>query len=718
MHTVRSKFLLATLVFVSLTASGALCAQPPTLESEIQPLIAEHKGRVAVAIKDLTTSESFALQGDEPMPTASLIKVAVMVEAYRQADAGKVNLSEMITLRDEDKVQGSGILTTHFSSGMQLSLRDAIRLMIAYSDNTATNLVLDRIGLGATASAMEQFGLPNTKIHAKVFRGDTSIFPERSKQFGLGSTTANEMLQLLERLNAGQLASESATKEMLDHLRACQAKNSFPKLLPPGTKIAHKTGSVSAVRTDAGIIDAPRGPLIVVVLTCENEDQRWTDENAGERLCARIAKSAYDHFNPADSVAAGDLTAELKQGANGWLQRTLNVRMNPAPGLSVDGDFGPGTHAAVVAFQQAHRLEATGLVDAPTWRALGPLVTSDPVITDPAQFDLKLPEKQPADAPDGTPFVTCKAWGLCDARTGEFLGGNRDAEPLDFASTTKLMTAWLVLRLAESDPAVLQEVASVSPRAADTPGSTANLKAGEKVVVQDLLHGLLLPSGNDASVVIAEHFGGRFATVGRTGSPSDHAVKHSIDPSASNGGPTANPSIPSIDRDPDSRHAANGRTTLPSCDDGNDPLPRFVAEMNRTAADLGMNDTCYRNPHGLTVDGHRSTVRDLLKLAAKLVRDGRILPYVQTRKHIGRLEGASGYVRYELWTNTNKLLDTQGYLGMKTGTTDAAGACLVSLAERGDDRLLVVVLGATSSDARYVDTRNLFRWAWASRRRE
>jgi D-alanyl-D-alanine carboxypeptidase (penicillin-binding protein 5/6) len=140
--------------------------------------------------------------------------------------------------------------------------------------------------------------------------------------------------------------------------------------------------------------------------------------------------------------------------------------------------------------------------------------------------------------------------------------------------------------------------------------------------------------------------------------------------------------------------------------------------MNRTAADLGMNDTCYRNPHGLTVDGHRSTVRDLLQLAAKLVRDGRILPYVQTRKHIGRLEGASGYVRYELWTNTNKLLDTQGYLGMKTGTTDAAGACLVSLAERGDDRLLVVVLGATSSDARYVDTRNLFRWAWASRRRE
>jgi D-alanyl-D-alanine carboxypeptidase (penicillin-binding protein 5/6) len=161
-----------------------------------------------------------------------------------------------------------------------------------------------------------------------------------------------------------------------------------------------------------------------------------------------------------------------------------------------------------------------------------------------------------------------------------------------------------------------------------------------------------------------------------------------------------------------------GRISNPSYDETNDPLASFVSEMNRAAADLGMLDTCYKNPHGLTVEGHRSTARDLLRLASKLVQDGRILPYVQTRKYVGRLEGAAGYVRYELWTNTNKLLDTEGYAGMKTGTTDAAGACLVSLGERGDDRLLVVVLGATSSDARYVDTRNLFRWAWKQRNKQ
>src|SRR5205823_1275457 len=106
-----------------------------------------------------------------------------------------------------------------FSDGATFPLLDAVRLMIVYSDNTATNLVLDRIGIGATAKRMEDWGLPNTKIHAKVFKGSTtSVFPERTKQFGLGSTTAREMIQLLERLDAGSLVSPAASKAMLEHL--------------------------------------------------------------------------------------------------------------------------------------------------------------------------------------------------------------------------------------------------------------------------------------------------------------------------------------------------------------------------------------------------------------------------------------------------------------------------------------------------------------------
>src|SRR4029079_11596926 len=135
------------------------------------------------------------------MPTASLIKLAVMVEAYRQAHEKQTDLTKHVTLQDADKVPGSGILTSHFSAGTSIPLRDAVRLMMAFSDNTATNLVLDQIGLAATARYMEELGCPNTKIHSKVFKRDTSVFPERSRQFGLGSTTANEMLRLLDLLH-------------------------------------------------------------------------------------------------------------------------------------------------------------------------------------------------------------------------------------------------------------------------------------------------------------------------------------------------------------------------------------------------------------------------------------------------------------------------------------------------------------------------------------
>jgi beta-lactamase class A len=231
------------------------------------------------------------------MPTASLIKFPVMIEAYRQDAEGKIDLETMVTLKKSDQVPGSGILT-QLSPGLTLSRRDAARLMIALSDNTATNLVLDAIGIGATAEAMEALGCPNTKIHSKVFRRDTSVFPERSKRFGLGSTTASEMVRLLEKLHRKELVSPKASEAMLEHLKACDDKEKFPRLLPSGTVVAFKTGSLDEIRTAAGIIYGKGGPVALCVLTEDNEDHRWVPDNAGNRLCAEVARAVYDHFNP------------------------------------------------------------------------------------------------------------------------------------------------------------------------------------------------------------------------------------------------------------------------------------------------------------------------------------------------------------------------------------------------------------------------------------
>ena len=286
----------ATFLFSSNNGFGQESAKPLPAQA-LTTLAESHKGKVAIALKHLTTGETWALNADTPMPTASLCKFPVMIETYRQAHEKKVSLGQMITLKKDDMVPGSGILTYDFSPGATLALKDAVWLMIKFSDNTATNLVLDAIGLDSTAKTMTAWGYPNTWIHSKVFKRETSIAMERSKQFGLGSTTANEMVRLLQALHKQELVSKEASQEMLAHLRTCDDRDKFPRFLPHGTKIAHKTGSVNASRTAAGIIETASGPVSLCVLTNDNQDQRWAPDNAGDLLCSHVAKVVFDHYN-------------------------------------------------------------------------------------------------------------------------------------------------------------------------------------------------------------------------------------------------------------------------------------------------------------------------------------------------------------------------------------------------------------------------------------
>ncbi len=282
---------------VVITLLVASVCRADGLADRLAPLAAGYQGKVAIAVKRLKTGESFYLNADVTMTTASLIKLPVMIETYTQAAEGKVKLGDPVTLRKDNMVQGSGILTSHFSEGATFSLRDAVRLMIVFSDNTATNLVLDKIGIASTGERMEKLGLPNTKIHAKVFKRETSIAPERSKKYGLGSTTAREMVVLIGKLYKSELGSPEATQEMLDHLKKCEDKDKFPRFLPAKIVVAHKTGSVNDARTDAGLIYlAKDDPVALCVLTNENTDKSWRSDNSGNLLCAKVAKAVYDYF--------------------------------------------------------------------------------------------------------------------------------------------------------------------------------------------------------------------------------------------------------------------------------------------------------------------------------------------------------------------------------------------------------------------------------------
>lgn len=255
-----------------------------------------HKGVVGIAVKHLGTGESVFINADEPLPTASLIKFPVMVEAFQQDADGQLKLTDPVTLRKEDKVPGSGVLTNAASDGVTMPLIDAVRLMIIVSDNTATNLVVDKIGIPATAKRMEALGLPNTKLHSKVYRRDTSVFPERSKQFGLGSTTAREMVALCEMLHAGKLVNPEASRQMLEILKKCDDNLKLPRFLPAGVSVAHKTGSVSESRTDAGILMWKGGQVALCVMTAKNQDKSFKPDNAGDLFCAKVGKVVYDYF--------------------------------------------------------------------------------------------------------------------------------------------------------------------------------------------------------------------------------------------------------------------------------------------------------------------------------------------------------------------------------------------------------------------------------------
>lgn len=305
-----------------------------------------------------------------------------------------------------------------------------------------------------------------------------------------------------------------------------------------------------------------------------------------------------------------------------------------------------------------------------------------PILTASFLLNLCAPERTFGSQPETQvlettcpPAVTCKAWAIADGRTGELLWHFNGDEPRKAASTTKMMCAYVVLQLAGKEPDVLDERVTFSELAAATSGSTARIESGESVTVRDCLFGLLLPSGNDAGNALAEHFNHRFAPPG----PLERA-------------------------DLSSTNLATRRN--------------FIAEMNRTAARLGLTNTVYRLPFGDggTPDDRTTSARDLLTLAFAAMQNQDFRKYVATLHHDGEVLQTDGTPRAGRWTNTNQLLlEGQVYDGIKTGTTSQAGSCLVSSGHRGDDHLLVAVLGATSNTNRYEDTRSLFAWAWQQR---
>jgi serine-type D-Ala-D-Ala carboxypeptidase (penicillin-binding protein 5/6) len=265
-----------------------------------------------------------------------------------------------------------------------------------------------------------------------------------------------------------------------------------------------------------------------------------------------------------------------------------------------------------------------------------------------------------------TPIVSAKAWAVVNAKNGKVILSKNKDDRREIASLTKIMNIVTVFKLVRQfDLDLYRTKLSATRNAAYINGTRANLQEGDSLYLWDLLHGLMLPSGNDAAICLAEYFG-------------------LLIYSAQNPSSIVPPKYPS---------------------------KLFVTEMNINAMLLKLTQTTFANPHGLSNFNNKSSAGDMGRLAAFAMKNSKFREIVSCREYI-----CTGYDREEKcktfkWTNTNKMLDYDGYNGIKTGVTPAAGPCLASCYEKADLHIITILISSRSMEHRWVETKRLVKWA-------
>ena len=298
----------------ALLASGALAqGVNVSLQEKLTALASKHHGHVALYATQLNTGKSVEIDADRPVQTASVIKLTILFEAMEQVRAGKASWDEKLTLAKGDAVSGSGVLM-FFDAPMQLTLKDVLTMMVIVSDNTATNLAIDRFGVDAINARIAWMGLKDTHLYKKVMKPATGPMPADQPKFGLGKTTAREMAAVMARIGKCQLAGpgeaalsgDTAICEVaLKMLRNQFYRDTIPRYLEKldssetGSAIASKTGSLDAVRADVAIVAGKTGPMVLSIFTYDNADHGWTADNEAEVLIGRMAGEIVEAWSPA-----------------------------------------------------------------------------------------------------------------------------------------------------------------------------------------------------------------------------------------------------------------------------------------------------------------------------------------------------------------------------------------------------------------------------------
>jgi len=255
------------------------------LETSVAEIDRNLDGVMGVAIEDLTTGQKYGLRGDDVFPQASSIKIAVLAELYHQAQQGKLKLTDMYMVRASDLVADSSIMNGLTPGITQITLRDLATMTVAVSDNSAANVLIDRVGMDNVYALLDSLGLQHTRLRRKMM--DLKAAGEGRENV----STPNEMMALLEDVYRGKVLNKELTEDFFKILST--PKDSWlPRDLPEGLKIANKPGSLEGVRNDSGIVFVEHHPYIICVMTTYLHRER-----DGEEAISRISLAAYHMFD-------------------------------------------------------------------------------------------------------------------------------------------------------------------------------------------------------------------------------------------------------------------------------------------------------------------------------------------------------------------------------------------------------------------------------------
>jgi beta-lactamase class A len=268
-------------------------------DRRVKAKISGFQGKVSAYAENLHTGLSYGISPDQPVRTASTIKLAIMVACFYQVAEGKLKWSEPIKVVEDEKVSGTGVLQ-ELSDGDELPIRDLMHLMIVVSDNTATNLILNRIGGNAVNARMAQLGLQQTRVMRKILGDGASLKAQptgvteegakpENKRWGIGRSSPHEMVTLLEKLYRGELVSKPASNEMIEILKRQQYHEGIGRDMKDVT-MASKSGALDHFRSDVGIVYSKNGPIAMAITADDIPEINYSPDNPGDLLISSLSE--------------------------------------------------------------------------------------------------------------------------------------------------------------------------------------------------------------------------------------------------------------------------------------------------------------------------------------------------------------------------------------------------------------------------------------------